>query len=204
MVTASELRNIPVFADLPDDQMACFISQSQEHFYKPDEVYMRQGDPADAMFVILEGHLQVRGEIGGETISLTTKAGDVTGVLPFSRMKQVPVTGRSITNSRILRFPAAQFPELVQKMPELAKRLVGLMSYRIREVTRIEQQRDRLAALGELSAGLAHALNSPTSAARRATRQPRKILKKIKDASGGTGKSDLPPAPKHDVEKMDR
>src|SRR5260370_14391231 len=127
MVTASELRIIPVCADLPDDQMAWFISQSQEHFYKPDEVYMRQGDPADAMFVILEGHLQVRGEIGGETISLTTKAGDVTGVLPFSRMKQVPVTGRAITNSRILRFQAAQFPQPLPHLPPLATRLVALI-----------------------------------------------------------------------------
>src|SRR5260370_12738367 len=126
---------------------------------------MGQGDPGVAMFGSVEGHLEVRGEIGGETISLTTKAGDVTGVLPFSRMKQVPVTGRSITNSRILRFPAAQFPELVQKMPELAKRLVGLMSDRIREVTRIEQQRDRFTAFRTLSPGLSHALNSPTSAA---------------------------------------
>ncbi len=203
MVTASELRNIPVFADLPDDQIAWFISQSQELFYKPDEVYVRQGDPADAMFVILEGHLQVRGEIGGETITLTTKAGDVTGVLPFSRMKQAPVTGRSITNSRILRFPAAQFPELVQKMPELAKRLVGLMSDRIREVTRIEQQRDRLAALGKLSAGLAHELNNPASAARRATSQLRTFLQQIKDASHELGTKDLTLAQKAEILKLE-
>jgi C4-dicarboxylate-specific signal transduction histidine kinase len=63
-------------------------------------------------------------------------------------------------------FPPGLFPELVQKMPELTKRLVGLMSDRIREITRIEQQRDRLASLGKLSAGLAHELNNPASAAR--------------------------------------
>ncbi len=61
-------------------------------------------------------------------------------------------------------------------MPELTQRLVGLMSDRIRETTRIEQQRDRLAALGKLSAGLAHELNNPASAAKRATSQLREIL----------------------------
>ena len=65
-------------------------------------------------------------------------------------------------------------------MPELAKRLVGVMSDRIRETTRIEQQRDRLAALGKLSAGLAHELNNPASAAKRAASQLRDILKRIK------------------------
>ena len=106
--------------------------------------------------------------------------GDVTGHLPFSRMKQFTVGARAVTDSRVLRFPASQFPELMQKMPELAQRLVGLMSDRIRETTRMEQQRDRLAALGKLSAGLAHELNNPASAAKRATSQLRDILKRIK------------------------
>ena len=106
-------------------------------------------------------------------LCFSVKPGDVTGVLPFSRMKQFTVTGRAVTEARVLRFPAALFPELVQKMPELTKRLVGLMSDRIREATRIEQQRDRLASLGKLSAGLAHELNNPASAAKRATSQLR-------------------------------
>ena len=97
------------------------------------------------------------------------------GRLPFSRMKQFTVGGPSRPDSRVLRFPATQFPELVQHMPELASRLVGLMSDRIREVTRIEQQQDRLASLGKLSAGLAHELNNPASAAKRATSQLRDV-----------------------------
>ena len=84
-----------------------------------------------------------------------------------------------MTDSRVLRFPASKFHELVQKMPELTERLVGMMSDRIRETTRMEQQRDRLAALGKLSAGLAHELNNPASAAKRAASQLRDILKKI-------------------------
>src|SRR5439155_1702100 len=83
------------------------------------------------------------------------KPGDVTGVLPFSRMKEFTVTGRAVTDGRVLRFPVSRFSELVQKMPELTTRLVGLMSDSIREATRIEQQRDRLVSLGKLSAGLA-------------------------------------------------
>ena len=55
MVDKSELRRVAVFADLPDDQLDWFISQSQEMRLKAGAVYSRQGDPADAMFVILEG-----------------------------------------------------------------------------------------------------------------------------------------------------
>jgi len=203
MVDKSELLRVPVFNDLPDDQLAWFISQSQELNLKAGDSYARQGDPADAMFVVLEGLLQGRAERGGETFVFDIKAGDVTGVLPFSRMKQFTVTGRAQTDSRALRFPASLFPDLIQKMPELTKRLVGLMSDRIRETTRLEQQRDRLASLGKLSAGLAHELNNPASAAKRAASQLRQILKKIRDASLELGKRDLTPTQKSEIEKLE-
>jgi signal transduction histidine kinase len=203
MVENSELLRVPAFADLPGDQIAWFLSQVQELRYKAGDTYSRQGDPADAMFVVLEGQIELRGELGGETIAIPLKAGDITGALPFSRMKQFTVTGRTVTDSRVLRFPAAMFPDLVQKMPELTKRLVGLMSDRIRETTRFEQQRDRLAGLGKLSAGLAHELNNPASAAKRAASQLRTILKKIKDASLELGRRDLTPAQKAEIEKLE-
>src|SRR5713226_857154 len=203
MIDKSELLRVPAFADLPEDQIAWFLSQSQEEILKPGDTYIRQGDPAENMFVILEGEFQVRGEINGETFAFPVKTGDVTGVLPFSRMKKPPVTGRAVSDGRLLRFPSAQFPQLVQKMPELATRLVGLMSDRIRETTRIEQQRDRLASLGKLSAGLAHELNNPASAAKRAASQLRDILKKIKNASLELGRRDLTSSQKAEIERME-
>src|ERR1700730_5507037 len=203
MVEKSELLRVPAFADLPDDQIAWFLDNSQEIRVVAGDIYVRQGDPADSMFVILEGQFQWRGEIGGDTVMVPGKPGDVTGVLPFSRMKQFTVTGRAVTDGRVLRFPAALFPELVQKMPELTTRLVGMMSDRIREFTRFEQQRDRLASLGKLSAGLAHELNNPASAAKRATSQLRDILKKIKSASLELGRRDLTPTQKSEIEKLE-
>ncbi len=151
----------------------------------------------------MSGQLQGRGELAGETFIFDLEPGDVTGILPFSRMKQFTVSGRAITDSHALRFPASQFPELVQKMPVLTQRLVGLMSDRIREVTRLEQQQDRLASLGKLSAGLAHELNNPASAAKRAASQLREILKKIRDASLELGRRDLTAAQKSEIEKLE-
>jgi len=203
MVEKSELLRVPAFADLPDGQLDWFLSHAQEMHLAAGEIYVRAGDPADTMFVILEGQMQFRGEFGGETIIITIKPGEVTGMLPFSRMKEFGVTGRAITEGRILKFPASLFPELVQKMPELTSRLVALMSDRIREVTRIEQQRDRLVSLGKLSAGLAHELNNPASAATRATSQLRSILKKIRDASLELGRRDLTPEQKSEIEKLE-
>src|SRR5690242_4475906 len=203
MVEKSELLRVPAFADLPDDQIAWFIARSEELRLNSGDTFLHQGDPADAMFVVLEGRLQIRGDLGGDTAILPVEPGHITGTLPFSRMKQFTVSGRAVTDARILRFPAALFPDLIQKMPELTQRLVGLMSDRIREITRMEQQRDRLASLGKLSAGLAHELNNPASAAKRATSQLRDLLKRIRDASHDLGRRDLTAAQKSEIEKME-
>ncbi len=203
MATSSELSHVPAFAGLPEDQIAWFLSQCQEIHLRAGEVYARQGDPPDSMFVLLEGEFEWKGEFGGETVVIPGKVGDVTGTLPFSRMKQFTVTGRAVSEGRILRFPSALFPDLIQKMPELARRLVGVMADRIREATRLEQQRERLAGLGKLSAGLAHELNNPASAAKRAAAQLRDTLKRIKDASHELGRRELTPTQKSEVEKLE-
>lgn len=203
MATPTELLRFATFAELPPDQIAWFLSQSEELNLRAGEVYAKQGDPPNSMFVLLDGEFEWKGEFNGETIVFPGKVGDVTGALPFSRMKQFTVTGRATSPARILRFPSALFPELMQKMPELVKRLVGVMTDRVREATRMEQQRDRLASLGKLSAGLAHELNNPAAAAKRASAQLRETIHRIKEASLQLGRRELTPTQKAEIEKLE-
>src|SRR5438270_1688069 len=151
--TLQLLRKVPVFEGLPEDQLEWFLSRSQELQMKPGEIYAHQGAPADAMFVVLEGEVQGRGELAGDTVILPIPAGSVTGILPFSRMKNFTLGGRAVTDAHLLRFPASRCPELVQKSPELATRLVRPMSDSIRETTRFDQPRARLAAMRTSSDG---------------------------------------------------
>lgn len=167
------LRLIKVFADLPDDQLQWFAANAEERRFAPGEVLFAKGAPADVLVIYLEGEVRAyRDDQAHDGYVYIARAGDpqteVSGMLPFSRMTTWSATGRALTNMRVLRFPVTLFPELMQRMPVLVQRLVGLMSDRVREVTVADQQRDKLIALGKLSAGLAHELNNPAAAATRA------------------------------------
>src|SRR5271169_2988337 len=182
-VSRDELRSVTVFHDLPDEQLDWFLEHATEVRLQPGEISTHAGDPADKMVVILEGELQARFEGASENV-FTVKAGAVAGLLPYSRMTTFPATSRAVRPSRILIFPSALFDDLLSHMPELGRRLVATMVDRTRETTRAEQQRDRLAALGKLSAGLAHELNNPAAAARRTAERLRSAVGEFRGSVG--------------------
>ncbi len=172
-----ELRLVPVLHDLPEEQLAWFAAQCRVVDYQPGDVIVQEGDPADTMFVLLAGETQTRRDktaVDGRVV--VNRAGDITGMLPFSRLTHFPVTARAVARTRIAFFPAAQFPEMLQRIPELGARLVATLSDRVRQTTRFDEQREKLISLGRLSAGLAHELNNPAAAVRRGTSQLRSAL----------------------------
>ena len=135
MTSASEvLRQIEIFSDLRDDQLEWFASSAEELVLEPGDVLLREGDAADALFVVLEGEIRGRREGGGaDAPGYVGRAGQVTGMLPFSRMKQFPLTARATTHARILRLKKERFGEMLQQIPELLPRLIGVLADRIRE-----------------------------------------------------------------------
>ena len=164
---ASDLRRIPPFSDLSDDQLAWLAGHMEEVCLQPGGISTVEGEPADSMLIVLEGEIQARREKGPTDGRVyIVRAGEVSGMLPFSRMTTFGATGRAVIPTRLARLPAALFPEMLQRIPVLEARLVGILADRIRETTRVEQQIEKLTALGKLSAGLAHELNNPAAAAR--------------------------------------
>jgi len=177
---AGELKALDAFQGISDENLEWFAEHSEEVFFSPGEIMGREGDPAEFMFVVLQGEFTGRQESAGpDGPVFHIKAGAVTGLLPYSRMKQSKVTTRADTNLRLLKLHSRHFPDMLHRMPVLGERLVGMLTDRVREFTRLEQQRDKLAALGKLSAGLAHELNNPAAAAARSAEALLECLKRL-------------------------
>jgi signal transduction histidine kinase len=171
------LRSISLLADLTEAEIDWLAGHAEEHHLADGEMISREGDPADRMSIVLAGEMMGRREKGGESSRVfVARAGEITGVLPFSRMRLWASTVRAVGPTRIAAIPVSLFGEMLAAIPALEPRLISLMTDRARETTRVEQQNEKLLSLGKLSAGLAHELNNPASALGRSVHELRDRL----------------------------
>lgn len=161
------LWNVRQLDGLTKEELLWLIEHSQEVAAPVGTRLFSDGDPATHMTILLAGEIQVRRHGSGGSISIG-RSGQLTGVLPFSRMKTHGGNGIASESIWGLQIPRELFPAMLEAIPSMAQRCVSVLMDRVREVTRLEQQSEKLNALGKLAANLAHELNNPASAAQRA------------------------------------
>ena len=125
-VEPESLRAAEIFADLRADELAWIAAHAERIELEPGGLLLVSGQPAEWMFVGIEGTVEVRREqLGASVPSFVFHAGDVAGVIPYSRMKVFVGNGRAATHAVVARFPRALFPELLRRIPTLAPRFVA-------------------------------------------------------------------------------
>jgi signal transduction histidine kinase len=165
---AAAIDRIVPLQGLPFEDRLWLAQNGEEVVAQPGDILFEEGQPADRMILILKGEIHVRRQRGGPMELFIGRTGQMTGLLPFSRMKVSGGQGFAITPVWALYVRKEKFPEMLQVIPSMTQRVVSTLLDRVREVTRIEQQAEKLTALGKLAGNLAHELNNPASAAQRA------------------------------------
>ena len=161
------LRTIPALDGLAEEEYLWLAAHGKERKGEDRALLFRENEPAVEMNIILSGEIQVRRRHSGPIALFIGRAGQMTGLLPFSRMKGYGGDGYAVGPVWALDIDKALFPEMLEAIPSMGQRCVSLLLDRVREVTRMEQQAEKLNALGKLAANLAHELNNPASAAQR-------------------------------------
>ncbi len=161
------LRKVGPLHGLEEAEYEWLATHGSEVFAESGAVVFREGDPATTMWILLKGEVYVRRERGGPSFLFIGRSGLITGLLPFSRMKAYGGLGYTSAPTWWLEFDRSLFPQMLKAIPSFAERAVGILLDRVREITRMEQQSEKLNALGKLAGNLAHELNNPASAAQR-------------------------------------
>ena len=164
---AAALDRVGPLQGLPFEDRLWLAQHGEEVVAQPGDILFEEGQPADRMILILKGEIHVRRQRGGPMELFIGRAGQMTGLLPFSRMKMSGGQGFAVTPVWALLVMKEKFPEMLAAIPSMTQRVVSTLLDRVREVTRIEQQAEKLSALGKLAGNLAHELNNPASAAQR-------------------------------------
>jgi signal transduction histidine kinase len=165
---AAALDRVVPLQGLPFEDRLWLAKNGEEVVAQPGDILFEEGQPADRMILILKGEIHVRRQRGGPMELFIGRAGQMTGLLPFSRMKASGGQGFAVTPVWALLVHKEKFPAMLAAIPSMTQRVVSTLLDRVREVTRIEQQAEKLSALGKLAGNLAHELNNPASAAQRA------------------------------------
>jgi signal transduction histidine kinase len=173
-LSPAELRELFLFTDLTDEQIAWVAENGHVERFAADTMVTAEGDPATGFYVLLSGTLSMSRLVRGETMEInrTDYRGSYTGSVQFYLGEDEPTyrgSTRSITDSTFLVLPAKEFGAQFRRwFPMAAHLLAGvIVGGRTRET--VIAPRERLLALGRLTAGLTHELNNPAAAASRAT-----------------------------------
>ena len=176
------LQNIEVFKELDSADIGWMVSNSALLSFEKGETLFRPTEPADNLYIILQGSFNIYFERDGRRNFVSDlKANDITGLLPYSRMKEARATAESLETSKVLALHRGKFNEMICEHHQLTSAFVHIMTDRTRNFTTIQQQNEKMASLGKLSAGLAHELNNPSAAVVRSSEALKQHLQNTPD-----------------------
>ena len=177
MTTLEELRQVPLFRGLTDEELREVLVEGSEEFIEAGEVGGREGEPVDHLYVILEGEFRWSKKVdGGEVVMNTYGSGEFFAEVPLLLGKPFLATWRALADSRVFALPNEIFRRMLTIHPTFSNTVLEMLAQRIQVLYSVSQQRERLSSLGTLAAGLAHELNNPASASRRAAGRLRDSL----------------------------
>ncbi|MEO8055833.1 MAG: ATP-binding protein [Acidobacteriota bacterium] len=191
-----------LLAGAPPDQLAWLAARGHLVKLEAGGVLSAKGNAVLGLYIILSGNLSIYVDRGaGPHKVMEWRGGDVSGVLPYSRLAGSPGDVRAEAPTEVFVIPRAEIPALIRDCYELTATFVHVMVDRARQFTSSDLHEEKMSSLGKLAAGLAHELNNPASAVARSAKGLRLGLSELEAASRALGAARLSEAQQAAVDR---
>lgn len=152
----------------PKEELAWLAAHGTLRHLEAGEVLSHKGAPVDGLYIVLSGYVSLSVDRGsGPQKVIEWRTGDVSGILPYSRLTSPPGDAIAQEPTEVLALPREELRSLTRECFHVTQILVHIMIDRARLFTSSDLMNEKMISLGKLSAGLAHELNNPASAIER-------------------------------------
>ena len=171
------LRRLPLFAGMSDADLDNLYRMSTPLTLPPGHLLIEEGTPGDALYILIAGELEVTKRSGTHDVKLDVRRpGEVIGEMSLLDNAPRAASVRTLTESQVVKMSKETFEHVLSTSPSAAMAILRTVTTRLRQNESLLHEKEKMAGLGTLAAGLAHELNNPAAAVRRAAAQLRELL----------------------------
>jgi signal transduction histidine kinase len=203
-----ELRATFLFQKLSDEQLRELVRSGAETTFPPGETIFVEGEPADVLWVLLSGEVELARRVGGQRVAIgsLSQPGDYAGgIRAFAASGTgggYRATGTTLRPSRFFQLPSENLSRLLDAWLPMAKHMLDGYVHTFEAIEVAVRERGRLIALGTLAAGLTHELNNPAAAAKSASKDLRVVVGQLVALASQIAKGNLKPAQVRAAQKL--